>query len=112
MPTVMLSPAVVFLFIGLLLALGFHLRSRRKIGAVRLHEQQTSNLHLATIEALARAIDAKDQTAEDHVKRLQAYAIGLARAVGLPAADIEGIKTAALLHDIGKLAIPEHILSK
>src|SRR3989441_9011613 len=76
------------------------------------HVQQTSDLHLATIEALARAIDAKDQTAHTHIRRVQVYAAGLARAVGLQDADIQGIKTAALLHDIGKLAVPEHILSK
>jgi diguanylate cyclase (GGDEF)-like protein/putative nucleotidyltransferase with HDIG domain len=76
------------------------------------HVQQTSDLHLATIEALARAIDAKDQTAHTHIRRVQVYAAGLARAVGLQDSDIQGIKTAALLHDIGKLAVPEHILSK
>ena len=74
--------------------------------------QQTSDLHLSTIEALARAIDAKDQTAELHIRRVQVYAVGLARAVGISASDLQAIKTAALLHDIGKLAIPEHILSK
>src|SRR5258706_961648 len=76
------------------------------------HVQQTSDLHLATIEALARAIDAKDQTTHSHIRRVQTYAAGLARAVGLAPEDIQGIKTAALLHDIGKLAVPEHILSK
>src|SRR5437867_2383294 len=76
------------------------------------HVQQTSDLHLATIEALARAIDAKDQTAQMHIRRVQVYAAGLARAAGLSDAEIQGVKTAALLHDIGKLAVPEHILSK
>jgi diguanylate cyclase (GGDEF)-like protein/putative nucleotidyltransferase with HDIG domain len=76
------------------------------------HVQQTSDLHLATIEALARAIDAKDQTAQMHIRRVQVYAAGLARAAGLTDEEIQGVKTAALLHDIGKLAVPEHILSK
>jgi diguanylate cyclase (GGDEF)-like protein/putative nucleotidyltransferase with HDIG domain len=76
------------------------------------HVAQTSDLHLATIEALARAIDAKDQTAHTHIRRVQIYAAGLAREFGLEDAEIQGIKTAALLHDIGKLAVPEHILSK
>jgi diguanylate cyclase (GGDEF)-like protein/putative nucleotidyltransferase with HDIG domain len=76
------------------------------------HVQQTSDLHLATIEALARAIDAKDQTAQMHIRRVQVYAAGLAKASGLSEAEIQGVKTAALLHDIGKLAVPEHILSK
>jgi diguanylate cyclase (GGDEF)-like protein/putative nucleotidyltransferase with HDIG domain len=76
------------------------------------HVQQTSDLHLATIEALARAIDAKDQTAQMHIRRVQVYAAGLARAARLTEPEIQGVKTAALLHDIGKLAVPEHILSK
>jgi diguanylate cyclase (GGDEF)-like protein/putative nucleotidyltransferase with HDIG domain len=76
------------------------------------HAQQSSDLHLATIEALARAIDAKDQTAQMHIRRVQVYAAGLAKAAGLSEAEIHGVKTAALLHDIGKLAVPEHILSK
>jgi diguanylate cyclase (GGDEF)-like protein/putative nucleotidyltransferase with HDIG domain len=73
---------------------------------------ELSNLHLATIEALALAIDAKDQTATSHIRRVQVYASGVAQAMGLSAAEVEGVKTAALLHDIGKLAVPEHILSK
>ena len=76
------------------------------------HVQQTSDLHLATVEALARAIDAKDQTTEMHIRRVQVYATGLAKAAGLSEAEVQGVKTAALLHDIGKLAVPEHILSK
>jgi diguanylate cyclase (GGDEF)-like protein/putative nucleotidyltransferase with HDIG domain len=76
------------------------------------HVRQTSDLHLATIEALARAIDAKDQPTQSHIRRVQVYAAGLARAAGLSEDEIQGVKTAALLHDIGKLAVPEHILSK
>jgi diguanylate cyclase (GGDEF)-like protein/putative nucleotidyltransferase with HDIG domain len=76
------------------------------------HVQRTSDLHLATIEALARAIDAKDAMTQMHIRRVQVYAAGLARAAGLDEQAIQGVKTAALLHDIGKLAVPEHILSK
>jgi diguanylate cyclase (GGDEF)-like protein len=76
------------------------------------HVQQTSDLHLATIEALARAIDAKDQATQSPIRRVQTYAAGLAKAAGLNSSEIQGVKTAALLHDIGKLAVPEHILSK
>ena len=76
------------------------------------HVQKMSDLHLATVEALALAIDAKDQTAQTHIRRVQCYAAGLASAVGMTANEIQGVKTGALLHDIGKLAVPEHILSK
>ncbi len=78
----------------------------------RRHVGEMADLHLATIEALALAIDAKDQTAHAHIRRVQVYAAGLAKALGMPDHDIQGVKTAALLHDIGKLAVPEHILSK
>ena len=74
--------------------------------------QQISELHLATIEALALAIDAKDQTEPNHIQRVQAYATGLARALGMSETEVQAVKTAALLHDIGKLAIPDHILAK
>src|ERR1051325_3016162 len=74
--------------------------------------RQISELHLATIEALALAIDAKDQTAHNHIRRVQIYAVGRARALGMAEHEIRGVKTAALLHDIGKLAVPEHILAK
>jgi diguanylate cyclase (GGDEF)-like protein/putative nucleotidyltransferase with HDIG domain len=89
-----------------------HFLGRRTINAARRRAQETSDLHLATVEALAHAIDAKDQTAEEHIQRVQAYAVGVAKAIGLPAGEIQGLATAALLHDIGKLAVPEHILSK
>ena len=85
---------------------------RGRIEDEQRHVQQTSDLHLATIEALARAIDAKDQNTQTHIRRVQTYAARMAKAVGLSAGEIQGIKTAALLHDIGKLAVPEHILSK
>ena len=78
----------------------------------RRHVEEMANLHLATIEALALAIDAKDQTTQTHIRRVQVYATGLARALGMTDNEIQGVKTAALLHDIGKLAVPEHILSK
>jgi diguanylate cyclase (GGDEF)-like protein/putative nucleotidyltransferase with HDIG domain len=83
-----------------------------RIDDERRHVQEMADLHLATIEALALAIDAKDQTAQSHIRRVQVYAAGLARSLGMPDAEIQGVKTAALLHDIGKLAVPEHILSK
>jgi diguanylate cyclase (GGDEF)-like protein/putative nucleotidyltransferase with HDIG domain len=82
------------------------------------HVKQISDLHLASVEALARAIDARDQTIEhqggndSHIRRVQAWATALAHAAGLGPEEIEAIKVASLLHDIGKLAVPEHILSK
>ena len=74
--------------------------------------QEMSDLHLSTIEALALAIDAKDEVGQRHVRRMQVHAEGLARELGMSETDIQGVRTASLLHDIGKLAVPEHILSK
>ena len=74
--------------------------------------KETSDLHLATIEALAAAIDAKDQMTRVHIRRVQAYAGRLAEAIKLPPGEVQAVRTAALLHDIGKLAIPAQILSK
>ncbi len=78
----------------------------------RRNAQRLSEVHLATTEALALAIDAKDQTAPNHIRRMQTYATGLARALGMSADEIHAVRTAALLHDIGKLAVPDHILAK
>ena len=74
--------------------------------------REISDVHFATIEALALAIDAKDQTSPLHLRRVQLYAATVARELGMSEHEIEGVKTAALLHDIGKLAVPEYILSK
>jgi putative nucleotidyltransferase with HDIG domain len=69
-------------------------------------------LHLATAEALATAIDAKDQTSHCHVRRVQIYAAGMGEVFGLTLNEIAALKAGALLHDIGKLAVPPHILNK
>jgi len=70
------------------------------------------DLHLATAEALATAIDAKDQTTHCHVRRVQIYAAGMGEVFGLTPNEIAALKAGALLHDIGKLAVPPHILNK
>src|SRR5256714_12631254 len=76
------------------------------------HADQMADLHLRTIEALAIAIDAKDETTHDHVQRVQIYATGMGRMFGLSDLEIEALKAGALLHDIGKLAVPDYILNK
>jgi diguanylate cyclase (GGDEF)-like protein/putative nucleotidyltransferase with HDIG domain len=76
------------------------------------HAEEMSALHLRTIEALAMAIEAKDHTTHDHIQRVQVYAMELAREMDLSSEDTNALRAAALLHDIGKLAVPEHIISK
>jgi diguanylate cyclase (GGDEF)-like protein/putative nucleotidyltransferase with HDIG domain len=113
------------LWVALLVAAPLYLTYRSYqiyLGRLEDHQQhlkEVSELHLATVEALARAIDARDQTIErsssssdNHIRRVQAMAAELGRSAGMPASDVEGLKVAALLHDIGKLAVPEHILTK
>ena len=76
------------------------------------HVEQVSNLHLRTIEALALAIEAKDQTTHDHLQRVRVYAMQLGEDLGLTGDELEALRAASVLHDIGKLAVPEHIISK
>jgi len=77
------------------------------------HLSELNRLYLSTIETLAMAIDAKDQVTHGHIRRVQSYATGLARAVGVREDKlIKAIEAAALLHDMGKLAVPEYILNK
>lgn len=83
-----------------------------KVEASQLHASEMAKLHLETIEALATAIDAKDQTTHEHVRRVQIYAQGLARIFGLSEVEVQALHVGALLHDIGKLAVPDHILNK
>ncbi|MDQ3653445.1 MAG: diguanylate cyclase [Acidobacteriota bacterium] len=73
---------------------------------------EMSRIHLATVEALATAIDAKDQTTHCHVRRVQIYAARMGRLMKLSENEIKALGAGALLHDIGKLAVPDHILSK
>jgi putative nucleotidyltransferase with HDIG domain len=78
----------------------------------RTHMAAMNGLHLRTIEALALAIDAKDHTTHDHLQRVQFYAVEIGKDLGLSQQELEALRTAAVLHDIGKLAVPESIISK
>jgi diguanylate cyclase (GGDEF)-like protein/putative nucleotidyltransferase with HDIG domain len=85
---------------------------------VRRLEQKTkeiseaSRIHLAMVEALATAIDARDQVGIGHVRRTQIYSVGIGEILELSSGEIQALNTGALLHDIGKLAVPDHILNK
>jgi diguanylate cyclase (GGDEF)-like protein/putative nucleotidyltransferase with HDIG domain len=83
----------------------------------RLQQQQkqwkkAASLNYRTIEALALAIEAKDQPMTGHSRRVQIYAVEMAKELGLDPLDIEAMRTASLLYDIGELAVPEHIILK
>src|SRR5215469_2386157 len=83
-----------------------------KLEDEKRHVEEMANLHLRTIEALALAIEAKDHTTHDHLQRVRVYAVEVAKELGVSADEMEALQAAALLHDIGKLAVPEHIISK
>lgn len=76
------------------------------------HIEEMAGLHLRTIEALALAIEAKDTTTHDHLQRVRVYAMEIGKEVGLDQRALDALQAASLLHDIGKLAVPEHIISK
>ncbi len=65
-----------------------------------------------TLEALGDALDLKDRETEGHSRRVTAFTIAIARAMGLTADQIRVIARGAFLHDIGKMAIPDAILNK
>jgi diguanylate cyclase (GGDEF)-like protein/putative nucleotidyltransferase with HDIG domain len=83
-----------------------------KLEDEKRHVEEIADLHLRTIEALALAIEAKDQTTHDHLQRVRIYAIEVAKELGMTGTELEALHAASLLHDIGKLAVPEHIIAK
>jgi diguanylate cyclase (GGDEF)-like protein/putative nucleotidyltransferase with HDIG domain len=78
----------------------------------KIHVEEMAGLHLRTIEALALAIEAKDHTTHDHLRRVRVYALEVGERMMLDEEQMSSLRAAALLHDIGKLAVPEHIISK
>ena len=83
-----------------------------KLETEKRHAEQVSKLHLRTIEALALAIEAKDESTAEHLQRVRVYSMELAKELGLTEDETEALQAASVLHDIGKLAVPEHIISK
>src|SRR5271170_5195408 len=103
--SLLLVPAIYVIYRSYRLYLG-------KLEDEKRHVEEMASLHLRTIEALALAIEAKDQTTHDHLQRVRVYAVEVAKELNVDHEGMEALQAAALLHDIGKLAIPEHIISK
>src|SRR5581483_1510123 len=113
---------VPFLFVGALIVGLVHLLYR--FNEKRVHEvtraqadqlrytEEIADLHMNTIESLAIAIDAKDQTTHGHVRRTQIYATEMGKLLKVSDSELRALVAGALLHDIGKLAVPEYILNK
>ena len=107
-----LLPYLVLTPISILATYLIYRSARARLQSKTNEIEALSKLHLATAEALATAIDAKDQTTHCHVRRVQIYAAGLGEVFGLSRDEIAALKAGALLHDVGKLAVPPHILNK
>ncbi|HEV8135072.1 MAG TPA: diguanylate cyclase [Pyrinomonadaceae bacterium] len=110
-----LQPLLPYLFISPISIFAGYLIYRSTVSRLKIKTDEVvalSKLHLATAEALATAIDAKDQVTHCHVRRVQVYAARMGEVFGLSDNEISALKAGALLHDIGKLAVPPHILNK
>jgi len=109
-----LTFAAVGVFVPLLiLSYASSKLSTARVEEANGHLNELSHLYLSTIEALALAIDAKDQVTSGHIRRVQLHSVALARELGITEeGELKAIEVAALLHDLGKLAVPEHILNK
>ncbi len=111
-----------FILLGLLITAMVHLlyrfnekrlnEVRRAEAENRRHVEEMANIHMNTIESLAIAIDAKDQTTHGHVRRTQIYASEMGKLCKVGGQELQALVAGALLHDIGKLAVPEYILNK
>jgi HD-GYP domain-containing protein (c-di-GMP phosphodiesterase class II) len=108
------DPTYLALIVPLLLVLYYTFKiPMDRVKDAHKHLNEVNALYVSTIETLAMAVDAKDQVTHGHIRRVQAYAVGLARALAVTDPGlIKAIEASALLHDMGKLAIPEHILNK
>src|SRR6185436_3014342 len=103
---ILIIPLPVILYVTFRHAIG---RTQDQIS----HLGTMNKVYIAAIEALAHAVDAKDQVTHDHTRRVQDQTMRLARALAVEEeGEMQAINAAALLHDVGKLAIPEHILNK
>ncbi len=102
----LIAPLPVILYVTFMHAVG---RAHDQIE----HLGGMNRVYVATIEALAQTIDAKDQVTHDHIRRVQENSVRLAHALGVnDDGEIQALKAASLLHDVGKISVPEHILNK
>src|SRR5213080_1281855 len=113
---------IPFLFVGILIVGLVHLLYRfneKRVDEITRgqadklrYTEEIADLHMNTIESLAIAIDAKDQTTHGHVRRTQIYATQMGKLLKVSESEVRALVAGALLHDIGKLAVPEYILNK
>jgi len=90
-----------------------HLKEREHdIEELEKNRKLLADLYVSTVNCLATAIDAKDECTHAHIRRVQKLAVGIAETMNVSGDELEAIRTGALLHDVGKLAVPDSILGK
>jgi diguanylate cyclase (GGDEF)-like protein/putative nucleotidyltransferase with HDIG domain len=110
--SLLVLPLIYWVYRSYRLYLGRLEAEKERVEIEKRHVEQIASLNMRTIEALALAIEAKDHTTHTHLQRVRTYAVELARELNLGEEQIEALRAAALLHDIGKLAVPEQIINK
>ncbi|HET9305719.1 MAG TPA: HD domain-containing phosphohydrolase [Candidatus Sulfotelmatobacter sp.] len=110
--SLLVLPLIYWVYRSYRLYLGRLEAEKERVEVEKRHVEQIASLNMRTIEALALAIEAKDHTTHTHLQRVRTYAVAVARELNLSEEEIEALRAAALLHDIGKLAVPEQIINK
>jgi len=110
--SLLILPLVYWIYRSYHLYLAQLASEKKRVEIEKHHAEEVASLHLRTIEALALAIETKDHTSHQHLQRVRIFTVEVAKELGFPEEEIEALRAAALLHDIGKLAIPEHIINK
>src|ERR1700675_4650524 len=110
--SLLVLPLIYWVYRSYRLYLGRLEAEKERVEVEKRHVEQIASLNMRTIEALALAIEAKDHTTHTHLQRVRTYAVAVAAQLNLPEDEIEALRAAALLHDIGKLAVPEQIINK
>jgi diguanylate cyclase (GGDEF)-like protein/putative nucleotidyltransferase with HDIG domain len=110
--SLLVLPLIYWVYRSYRLYLGRLEAEKERVEIEKRHVEEIASLNMRTIEALALAIEAKDHTTHTHLQRVRTYAVEVARELNLSEAEIEALRAAALLHDIGKLAVPEQIINK
>ena len=110
--SLLVLPLIYWVYRSYRLYLGRLEAEKERVEIEKRHVEQIASLNMRTIEALALAIEAKDHTTHTHLQRVRTYAVEIANEMNLAPDEIEALRAAALLHDIGKLAVPEQIINK
>src|SRR6201981_1964028 len=110
--SLLVLPLIYWVYRSYRLYLGRLEAEKDRVEVEKRHVEQIASLNMRTIEALALAIEAKDHTTHTHLQRVRTYAVEVAKELSLAEEQIEALRAAALLHDIGKLAVPEQIINK